>query len=332
MKKLSVIMVALIGCVTFLLTGCGKTDKNTIRVNEVTHSIFYAPMYVAINKGYFKDEGLTIKLTNGGGSNNSMTALLSGSADIALMGPETTVYTKVEGKKDLPKIFAQLTKRDGSFLIGRNPIENFSWDMLKGKEVLGGRAGGMPAMALEYTLTQKGLIKDVDYTFNHGIQFDNMTAAFMGGAGDFVTAFEPAASEVVASGKGYILASVGEACGEVPFTAFMANDSYLNSNKSQVKAFLRAVLKGYEYLTTAKIDDIVEALYPSFKQSSKESIKKCIENYIAIDAWVNSPVMEQDAFNRLITILKDAGQLKSDVAYSDIIDNTIANELMAEKK
>lgn len=331
MKKFTYLILALFMTAGIMLAGCSCSKTNKIRVNEVTHSIFYAPMYVAINKGYFKEENIDIELTNGGGANVSMTALISGSADIGLMGPEAAIYVAAQGKKDQPIVFGQLTKRDGSFLVGRENIENFEWSQLEGKEIIAGRRGGVPAMTLEYALKKNGLINGTNITLNYDIEFNNTTTAFQGGTGDYVTAFEPAASTLVASGA-YIVASVGEEAGEVPFTCFMANQSYINKNTKKVKAFLRAIMKGYNYIITAPIDDVVEALVPSFDTSSKESIKKCIESYKRIDAWVDTPVMSKDAYNRLITIMTEANELATEVAFDKIVDNTIAKELVDELK
>ncbi len=331
MKKFTYFAIAFFICVSTFLTGCSCSKKdNVIRVNEVTHSIFYAPFYVAINKGYFKDEGIEIELTNGGGSNVSMTALVSGSADIGLMGPETAVYVAAQGKKDLPKVFGQLTKRDGSFLVGRTEMPNFNWSDLEGSEIIAGRRGGMPAMSLEYALEQNGLVDGENITLRYDIEFNNTTTAFQGGTADFVTAFEPSASSLVSAGNAHIVASVGEESGEVPFTCFMANESYISKNKEIVKGFLRAVLKAYNFIMTANINDVVSALIPSFDTSTKESIKTCIENYKDIDAWVSNPAMTESAYNRLTTIMSNAGELTENIPFSTIVDNTIANEVYSE--
>lgn len=330
MKKLTYLLIALFMTAGIMLSGCSCSKANKLRVNEVTHSIFYAPMYVAINNGYFKEENIDIELTNGGGANVSMTALISGSADIGLMGPEAVIYVAAQGKKDQPIVFGQLTKRDGSFLVGRKNIDNFDWKSLEGSNIIAGRRGGVPAMTLEYALRKNGLINGTNITLNYDIEFNNTTTAFQGGTGDYVTAFEPAASTLVESGNAYIVASVGEEAGEVPFTCFMANQSFINKNTKKVKAFLRAVMKGYEYIQTAPIDDVVDALAPSFDTSSKESIKKCIESYKRIDAWVDTPVMTLDAYNRLITIMTEANELDKPIEFNKIVDNTIAEELVKE--
>lgn len=331
MKKISLLLVAVIGCFSFLLTGCKKND-NLIRVNEVTHSVFYAPLYIAINKGYFGDEGLEIELTNGGGADKSMTALTSGSADIGLMGPEAAIYVVKQGKKDAPVVFGQLTKRDGSFIIGRENIINFTLNDLMGKEILGGRKGGVPAMTLEYALKQAGLINGQNVTINYDVAFNNMTATFIGGTADFTTAFEPSASDIADAGKGYILGSVGQFAGEVPYTAFMANQSYIDKNTEKIEKFLRAIIKGYNYLVTAPIDDVVEAIAPSFLGTTNASLKKALQAYIDIDAWVDSPAMKSTAYNNLITIMMDAGELDTAVEFSKVVNNTYAEKVYGEFK
>lgn len=325
MKKFLIAILTILLVTPFTIFGCGK-DKNVVRVNEVTHSIFYAPLYIAINNGYFEEYDIEIELTNGGGSDKSMSAVISKSADIGLMGPETAVYVAAQGKTDLPVVFGQLTKRDGSFIVGREDDDNFEWSDLEGKEILGGRRGGMPAMMLEYAIKQNA----VNCTINYDIAFDNLTGAFMGGTGDFVTAFEPVASTIENNGKGYVLASVGAESGEVPFTAFMANRSYINDNPEIVKNFLKAIVKAYNYLVSANIDDIVDSLRPSFDGTSDELIRKSIQSYIAIDAWSSSPIMTEVAYNNLIKVLRSSGTLTEDIAYEKIVDNTIATTVLQE--
>lgn len=330
MKKLLMIMAAIISVVSMTFAGCGGTEK--LRVNEVTHSIFYAPFYAAINLGYFQEEGIEIELTNGGGSDQSMTALISGNADIALLGPETAVYVVKEGSKNSPVIFGQLTKRDGSLLIGRNPEPNFSWDNLIGKEIIGGRRGGSPAMALQYAIEKVNNLPigtgTNEVNINLDVAFNLVVGAFEAGTGDYCTMFEPTASEYVAAGKGYIVASVGEECGEVPFTCFMAMQNYINKNEGQIEAFLRAVVKGYNYLMSATDDEIYEALAPSFSTSTKTSIVTSVKTYKRIDAWMSSPAMEESAYNRLLAIMTNAGELDQTVSFSKVVNNTYANKVM----
>lgn len=328
MKKiLSTITACLL--ILFSFSACKKDNLTTVRLNEVTHSIFYAPLYLAINLGYMEEEGLEIELTNGGGSDVSMAALLSNSADVALLGPETLVYVVKEGSTNHPMVFGQLTKRDGSFLIGRNTSSNFDWLSLANTHILGGREGGMPAMTLEYVLNSKGLFDGTNMTFDTSIKFDLITATFEGGTGDYCTMFEPAASSYVAEGKGYYMASIGEECGEVPFTCFMANSSYMKENPEIIKGFLNAVNRAYSYMLTHTAKEVAEALLPSFEGTSVGLIESAVSKYIEIDAWSSTPVMTQSAFNRLIAIIENAGIDVSGVKFGDVVDNSYALELVS---
>ena len=286
MKKLTLIIVAFFTliCSSVMFAGC--KDNNTIRINEVTHSIFYAPLYVAINNGYFGEYGYKIELTNGGGSDASMTALLSNSADVALMGPETGVYVNASGKQNAPMIFGQLTKRDGSFLVGKVNEPNFQWTNLAGKHVIAGRKGGSPAMSLQMAIEKNGLNIETDLNFDLSVAFNMTVGAFTGGDADYVTVFEPTASELVREGKGYIVAAVGEESGEIPFTCFSANSSYIKNNPQKIENFLRAINKAYKFIMESNIDDVVNSLRPSFSTSTDESIRASILSYKAIDAWM----------------------------------------------
>lgn len=335
MKKIAIFLAFIIGIVSVLFAGCGGRGSNVIRVNEVTHSIFYSPFYAAINLGYFEDEGIEIDLVNGGGSDASMTALLSRSADIALLGPETGVYVVSGGVQNAPVIFGQLTKRDGSFLIGRVPEPNFQWSDLVGKEIIGGRRGGAPAMSLQYAVELAGLnvgtgVDQVD--INLDVAFTLIVSAFESGQGDYCTMFEPTASQYVAEGKGYIIASVGEQSGEVPFTCFMALQSYINSNQQKVEGFLRAVSRAYNYLIQANDEQIVAALKPSFSTTADSLIISSVRNYIAIDAWKSTPVMSQADYQRLINIMINAGELTEAEApaFGSVVNNTWAENVMRD--
>ena len=332
MKKLTILILVLFTSFSTLLTACScsKKDESIIRLNEVTRSVFYAPLYIAINNGYMEEEGIEIELTTGNGADKCMTALVSGSADVALMGPEATIYVVEQGKKDAPKVFGQLTKRDGSFIVGRTENNNFTWHDLANSEILGGRRGGVPAMTLEYALKQNGLIDGQNITINYDVEFANMSGAFVGGTGDYVTLFEPNASELVKNNKGYILTSVGSMAGEVPFTAFTANESYISENKEKLKKFLKAIMRGYNYLITASLDDIAISLQPHFTGSDIDIIKAAIQSYKDIDAWAESPIMKESAYNRLITIMTEAGELSSNIEFEKIVDNSIATEVMQE--
>ena len=315
----------------FCFSGCKKSS--VIRINEVTHSVFYAPLYLAINLGYMEDEGMEIELTNGGGSDVSMAALLSKNADIALLGPETLVYVVKEGSKSHPMVFGQLTKRDGSFIIGRNPVSsNFNVSNFANSYIIGGREGGMPAMTLEYALNTAGIVDGVNMTFDTSIKFDLITSAFEGGTGDYCTMFEPAASSYVSSGKGYYVASVGELAGEVPFTCFMATAEFMKAYPEKIDGFLRAINKAYTWMMTNPASEVAKALLPSFEGTDVKLIESAIKKYIEIDAWCATPAMTQASFNRLVQIITNSGVDVSGVQMSDVVDNSHALKLFDTNK
>lgn len=314
---------------TLSLIGCtnNKTTLTKVRVNEVTHSIFYAPFYIAIEQGYFKNESIEIELTNGGGADKSMTAILSNSADIGLMGPEAAMYVYLNGKENYPKIFAQLTKRDGSFLISRTKEENFTYDNLTNKEVIAGRKGGVPAMTLEYLLKQKGLNNGTNITLNYDIQFALTAAAFEGGTGDYCTLFEPTASEFEKLNKGYVVSSIGKDSGEIPYTAFMALNEYIMKNETIIKGFIKAMYKGLEFTRTASQEELVLSLRNQFPGVSDESIINSIKRYNEIDAWVTNMAMTENAFYKLQEIMKEANELNETVPFDKLIITEYANEI-----
>lgn len=327
MKKiLFTIMAGIIALFSFV--GCGKSsDVKTVELNEVTHSVFYAPLYLAIENGYFQEEKIDVKLTNGGGADKSMTALLSGTANIALMGPETVVYVYNQGKKDAPKVFGQLTQRDGSFLVSRNEEPNFDWNDLKGKEILAGRKGGVPAMTFEYMLNELGLYNGTDVTLNFDVQFNLMTSAFIGGTADYCTVFEPTASEYQSEGKWHIVASVGEQSGEIPYTSFIALDSYLSSNKDTVKGFLRALKKAFEFLNSHTEKEVAEAIVKQFPSTTITSLEASVKSYKKIDAWKNDMTATEKSFDRLQSIMINAGELSEKVAFDKLVDNSFVKEV-----
>ena len=332
MKKFfSIFLLAVIVLSTTLFaTGCSGDDKKTIRVNQVTNSIFYAPLYVAINNGYFEDEGYKIDLTTAEGSNTTNVALMTGSADIGLMGPEQNVYSYVNGDKNYPIVFGQLTKRDGSFLISRTNETNFDWSNLAGKHIIAGRKGGSPAMSLQVALEKNGYNIKTDLNFDTSIAFASIAGSFLSGVGDYMTLFEPAASQFVKTGNGYIVASVGKESGEIPFTCFSANKDYLNKNPQVIIAFLKAIQRGLNYIKAASLDDVANSLLPSFSGSNKESIKEGIKNYIDIDSWNATPIMSKESFDRLINMLKTSGELKTNANpdYAKIINTNYGNFVM----
>lgn len=334
MKKFCLVLVGVMLALSLSLFGCTNESNTTttkIRLNEVTHSIFYAPLYVAINNGYFLDEDIEIELTNGGGADKVMTALLSGDADIGLMGPEATIYVTEGGAKDKPVVFGQLTKRDGSFIVSKTKIDNFSLTDLKGKEIIGGRKGGVPAMTLEYTIKQAGLTVGTganEVNLRTDVAFNLTASVFDSTNADFCTLFEPTASELCASKDYHIVASLGKLSGEVPYTAFTAKKGYLEENEKLAEKFLRAVYRGYKFLLKATVDEIATSLKPSFSGTSDESIVKSIQSYIEADAWVDNPVMTNEAFDKLQDIIISAGELDKKVEFSSVVDTKIASKVV----
>lgn len=333
MKKILTFVCAITLCLysSLFFVACKKdTDvKNgKIRLNEVTHSVFYAPLYLAINLGFMDEYGITIELTNGGGSDASMTALLSKSADIALMGPETVVYVEESGSTNHPVVFGQLTKKDGSFLISKTKIDNFDWKTsLQGKTAIIGRNGGLPAMTFEWISNNAGLRNGENVTFDTDTAFNMMVSVFEATNAEFCTMFEPTASEFVKAGKGYLVGSVGEFSGEIPYTCFMAYPEFIKDNSELIKNFLLAIKKAYQYITSHSSTEVANALLPSFDGSSVESLKIAVESYLENDTWTNSPAMTKDSYNRLISVLKNAGTISKDVEFSKVVDNSIANQI-----
>ncbi|WP_294852526.1 ABC transporter substrate-binding protein [uncultured Oscillibacter sp.] len=326
MKKLFALLCAVV--ITASLCACGKTETQetvTVQLNEVTHSVFYAPQYAALKLGFFADEGLDVELTNGGGADKVMTAVLSGQSDIGLAGPEACVYVYNQGKTDYPKVFAQLTKRDGSFLVGRENVP-FNWADLKGKTIIGGRAGGMPEMTLEYVMRQNGVIPHVDAVVDTSVQFNMMAGAFTGGNGDYVTLFEPTATEVEAAGKGVILTSIGQESGEIPYTAYFASQGYMEKNPDVIQRFTNAVAKGQTWVQEHSAAEIAEAIADQFPDTGVEVLTKVAQRYKDIDAWNATPVMEKSALERLELVMETAGELAREdwVNFDELVDNSFA--------
>ena len=328
MKKL----FAILGAASFALlplSACGGDNLTKIKVNEVTHSVFYAPLYLADSLGYFKEEGLKIQLTNGGGADAVMASILSGDSDIGFCGPEAAIYVAIGGTNDQPTVFAQLTKRDGSFLVGRKEEPNFDWSSLKGKEILAGRQGGVPAMTFEYVLKEKGF-SDSEININYKVAFNMMTAAFAEGTAEYCTMFEPTASEFQASGKGYIVASVGEESGVIPYTGFIAKRSWLNKHDDRARGFVRALLKAVDYVQNNSAADIASLIMKHFPTSTLESMTVSIANYQKIDSWFTDLKMPEESFTRLQDIIDGAGELSSRVEFSKVVDNKYVVEEYAK--
>ena len=309
------------------LSGCSsKNDLQTVRLCEVTHSIFYAPQYAAMELGYFEEEGIEIELSNGGGADKVMSAVLSDSMDIGLAGPEACIYVYNEGNDDYPQVFAQLTKRDGSMLVGRTEQPDFTWQSLKGSHILPGRKGGVPYMAFEYALKENGLDPAADLLLDTSVQFDNMTGAFLGGTADYVTVFEPAASSLQAEGKGYIVAAVGDAVGDLPYTAYFAKSSYMEENAELIQGFTNAVAKGEAWVKTHSAEEVAKLVAPHFADTDLGLLTSAVENYQKVGAYCETPVMSKESFDRLQTVMESAGELSQRAAFDAVVNNTFAEK------
>ena len=325
MKKRIALVLSLVLTIS-LFTACGRRETSTkVRLNEVTHSVFYAPMYAALKLGFFEEEGLDVELTNGGGADKVMTAVLAGQADVGLAGPEACIYVLNEGREDHPVVFAQLTKRDGSFLVGRTN-EPFLWENLKGSTVIGGRKGGVPEMTLEYVMRQNGVVPSQDAVVDTSVQFNMMAGAFTGGNGDYVALFEPTATEVELEGKGYVLTSIGQESGEIPYTAFFASQSYIENNPKVIQSFTNAVAKGQKWVQEHTAKEIAEAVADQFPDTKLDVLTLVAQRYQDIDAWNETPVMKQEALERLETVIETAGELDHRVDFAQLVDNTYAEE------
>ena len=325
MKKLLTFLLAVLMIVP-ALCACGQKNTSVVRLNEVTHSVFYAPQYVAMSQGFFAEEGLEVELTNGGGADKVMTAVVSGQSDIGLAGPEASIYVYNQGKADHTQIIAQLTKRDGSFLVGRAEDDAFSWEDLRGKTVIGGRKGGVPEMTLEYVLRLHSLTPGEDVTVDTSVQFNMMAGAFTGGQGDYVTLFEPTATQIERAGKGYILASIGQESGEIPYTAYFANKSWLQENADTAQRFVNAIAKAQQWVMEHTDRQVAEAIVDQFPDTSLDELEAVTARHRQIDAWNRTPVMERHALERLETVMEQAGELAhSDwVPFDELVNNTFA--------
>lgn len=316
-----------------MMAGCGGAGPkplDKIRVCEVTHSVFYAPQYAAIQLGFFQEEGIEVELSNGQGADKVMAAVLSDNIEIGFAGPESAIYVYNEGKEDYPRVFAQLTQRDGSFLVAREPDPDFTWSKLEGKHILPGRKGGVPYMALEYVIRQNGMDPEKDLLMDNSIQFALMTGAFTGGTGDYVTIFEPTATQLEAEGKGYIVASVGEAAGEIPYTAYFAKKSYLEKNRELVTRFTRAVYRGQQWVAEHSAAEVAKAIAPAFPDTEEELLATVVQRYKDIDAWNDEPVMTEGSFELLQEVMTQAGELAKRAVYEDVVDNSFAEQVMGE--
>lgn len=302
------------------LTKKNETGYMHLNVGEVTHSAFYAPLYVSIENGYFEEEKLNIDLILTSGANNVTAAVLSGDVEIGFCGPEATVYVYNGGEKDYIQTFAGLTKRDGQFIVSRKKIDNFSWNLLKGKEVLAGRIGGMPELNFENALKNSSISKN-DVKINTSVDFASLTSAFLSGTGDFVNLFEPNATKLEQLGFGYIVASVGSASGEMPYTAFNAKKSFINNNQETIKKFTSAIAKGLKFVKENDAKTIAKIIAPQFPDTSLSDLIKIVDRYKNADSWLDNPYIEEKLFTNLEDMIIDSGEIKKYVPYKDLIVN-----------
>ena len=334
MKKIIIALIIIVVIATVISLIFIKTNDKaetsglkTIQVNEVTRSVFYAPQYLAMANGFFEEEGLNLELTTGQGADKVMTAVLAGQSDIGFCGPEAAIYVYNEGKEDYIEVFAQMTQKDGSFLVSKEPTDNFEWTDLVGKTVIPGRKGGVPYMTLEYILKQNGINPQTDLVLDDSIKFDLMAGAFAGGDAEYVTLFEPTATMTQDAGKGYIVASVGEASGEIPYTAYCAKKSYIEENPEIIEGFTRAIYKGEQWVKEHTAREVAEKIQEYFPDTTVDSLENSVQKYKDIDAWKENPILEEEAFDKLQLIMTEAGELDQKAPYDKIVNNTFAEKV-----
>ena len=338
-KKFALVLVCVLLC-SFGLSACdngGEDTKNETReeltkvtLNEVAHSIFYAPQYVAIEEGYFVEEGIKLELVTGFGADKVMAAVLSGDADIGFMGSESSIYAYQQGANDKVVNFAQLTQRAGNFLVSREKMPEFQWEDLKGKDILGGRKGGMPEMVFEYILKQHGMDPDKDMNIDRSIDFGSTAVAFSGGQGEFSVEFEPSATALEKEGTGYVVASCGVESGYVPYTAYSAKESYMKENPQIIQGFTNALQKGMDYVNTHTPEEIARIIQPQFKENDLDTIMTTVKRYQEQDTWKENLIFEQESFELLEDILDSAGELEERVPYEELVNTDFAEQAAEE--
>ena len=331
--------VALLGIASLSLISCNKktVDENKeltkVRLNEVVRSVFYAPMYVAINEGFFEEEGISIDLSTGQGADKTMQQVLSKNADIGFAGPEQVIYINNQGREDYPVLFAQLTQTDGAFLVGREADEDFKWTDLKGAEIIGGRPGGVPEMAFEYALKLNGLDAKTDVSMVTNIDFTATSGAFKAGTGEYVTLFEPTASMIEKEGSGKIVASIGKEVGNLPYTCFFVTKSYMDKNPELLQNFTNAIYKGQNWVATHTDEEIADSIISFFPGTDKDIIISVIKNYKEINAIANKPSIAEEDLTRLMDVIEsyDSSLLPDRPSFEKIVNNTFAEEAMKAK-
>ncbi|NPV93371.1 MAG: ABC transporter substrate-binding protein [Firmicutes bacterium] len=335
-RYLVLILVLLLAPALFFLPGCGNGGSGSgltqVRCCEVMRSVFYAPQYVALSQGFFLEQGLDIEMTTGPGADKVMAALLSDTADISLAGPESTVYVYNQGQEDYVISFAQLTQREGTFLVGRKPEADFKWENLRGRTLLGGRPGGGPEMTLEYVLQNHGLIPNQDVTVITDIQLTAVPGAFEGGTGDYAAIFEPMASMLERERVGHVIASVGVAGGDMPYAAYMARRSYIEKNPAVIQRFTNAIYKGQLWVNRHSPEEIASAVQPFFIDADLDILAKCIERYKAQNTWDSNPVLEPEGLDHLQRMIQSVGEHEKPVDSKTLITRKFADRALVEVK
>lgn len=325
MKKYVWLVGILLLILIFFLSLPTKTsDKKKIKVAEVAHSIFYAPQYAAHKLGYFKEEGLDVEIILASGADKVTAAVLSGDVQIGFCGSEATLYVYNGGESDYLVNFAGLTKRDGSFIVSRKPFETFTLDDLKGSYLIGGRKGGMPEMTLEWALQEHGIDPKNDLTIDTSVAFSAMAGAFIGGTGDFVALFEPQATLIESQGFGYVVASLGEIGGVVPYTAYNAKKSYIESNPEIIESFTKAIQKGIDYVLTHSDEEVAETISSYFPDTSRNDLVKIVARYRNADSWFDTTYIKEEDFDHVQEITEKAGELSTRAPYDKLVDNRFA--------
>ncbi len=332
MKKFIVSLLITCLCIT-ALAGCGKANEaglTKVTLSEVVHSIFYAPQYVAMELGFFEEEGIDLQVDLGNGADKCMTALLSGNADITLCGTEAALYIHAEGREDVPKVFAQLTQRAGNFLVGREPDPDFTWDDVRGKTIIGGRQGGMPQMVLEYILHQNDIKIGTDVDVITNLDLSATASAFSAGTGDYTTEFEPGASTLELAGQGHVVASLGVDSGYVPYTVYMTTSSLIEKNPELIQSFTNAIYKGLLWCQDHTSAEIANVIHPQFSETDPDTLTTIIERYRSQDTWIDHPLMKESSLDLIQDILQHSGTLDERISYEDAVITTFAQKAAAK--
>ncbi|MCB2296984.1 ABC transporter substrate-binding protein [Clostridium tagluense] len=338
LKKISFFSLLLsLALITTLFSGCKKDNNEAlakVKLNEVVRSIFYAPMYAAISEGLFKEEGIEIDLSTGQGADKTMQQVLSNAVDIGFCGPEQVIYIYNQKRADYPVIFAQLTQKDGAFLVARNAETDFNWESLKGKTLIGGRPGGVPEMALEYVLKNHGIKPDEDIKLITNLAFTATAGAFKGGTGDYVTLFEPNASMMSKDNSGHIVASIGDSAGTIPYTCFFATKSYIEKNPVIIEKVTRAIYKGQKWVSTHSDAEVCSSIKSFFPGADETALVESIKNYRKTNAFSPNPILKPDDLTRLMDIIQSykADLIPQRPAFDKIVNNTFAQKVVKDLK